>query len=288
MPTNPALFELYNTGDPCELRPHVLLRSNDDDWPLRRFKLEVDGEVVASAISANGRSAACVSGRGVLQVYDLATAVPVAKSVEFEMCGKQYEVATALSPDGSKVAVSHPGFIEVREVGNETILFHDTSFPTDEVMIPIVFSSKDSLVACRSNRNNIEVRTYELEGNRFTDPAGSADGKVRHVALSPNGLYAGCVSNARKVTVWDLSTNAVIAQFDVPGNKDVMALAISPGGNYVAVGYGGEEKRVAMWSREKKAVIWDERCFGVGDIIMPFSADCTTFATRYDIWDMET
>ena len=156
---------------------------------------------------------------------------------------------------------------------------------TNRVRIPIVFTSNDSLVACRSNANQIELRTYELEGNGPTETTYASDGAVTHVALSPDGLYAGCISVARKMTVWDLSTKDVVAQFVVPSNGEVRAWGISSGGNYVAVGYG---RRLEMWSREKNEVIWNEALLVVGDIIMPLSADCTKFTTWKYTLDMET
>ena len=113
----------------------------------------------------------------------------------------------------------------------------------------ITYSPDGSLIAVVGNS------TWLYDANTLAE-VGMIERSARTIAFSPDGqtlASGGWADPDRTVHLWDVSTQERVGGLELPGLKGVTAVALTPDGNTLAVGYGDGD--IALWDMKTQRQI---------------------------------
>ena len=113
----------------------------------------------------------------------------------------------------------------------------------------IAYSSDGSLIAV------VGISTWLYDANTLAE-VGMIERSAHTIAFSPDGQIlasGGWPDPDRTVHLWDVSTQEEVGGLRLPGPRGVIAVAFTPDGNTLAVGYGHGD--IALWDMETQRLI---------------------------------
>ena len=113
----------------------------------------------------------------------------------------------------------------------------------------IAYSPDGSLIAV------VGISTWLYDANTLAE-VGMIERSARTIAFSPDGQIlasGGWPDPDRTVHLWDVSTQEEVGGLRLPGPRGVIAVAFTPDGNTLAVGYGHGD--IALWDMKTQRLI---------------------------------
>lgn len=149
--------------------------------------------------------------------------------------------AFCFSPDGTTLAVSFSGYMELWnvETGEEIQVdyFNERTGDVDA----IAFSADGSMMAAGDDDHQIEI--WDLQ-NKKKHLRLRADGMVFSVAFSPDGKSIVSGDDSGTIKLWNIMTGEVIHTF-VGHSKRVNSVALSPDGTRIVS--GSDDHTIKLW-----------------------------------------
>ncbi|WCD91083.1 hypothetical protein KPP03845_200044 (plasmid) [Streptomyces xanthophaeus] len=241
----------------------------------------------AMAISPDGTWLAAGYGDGTVRIWDTATW----RNTTILTCHDSSVLAVAIAPDGTWLATANrDGVVRIWDTTtgeNTTTLGHSPVWVSW-----VVISPDGTWLATTGGGSTVHI--WEVATGQVTATLADERGRVIAVAISPDGtsLVTATSNNKRDGTVriWDRTTGENTTTLGGPGW--VHSLAMSPDGNWLAIGHG---TAVSIWDTTtgRSAAPLNDRRGWVNSVA--FSPDGTWLATGHidddnvvRIWDRVT
>ena len=233
-----------------------LWRSSSGDQIASFLGTPVDGVVASLAFSPDGKRLFAGARNGEARVWD----VPTLAGELLRQTPHPYS-SIALSPDGSRMAIKHPGAVEIWDaVSGEQVLSWKTASE------PYCYGDLCYL----SPYLNYDSVAYSLDGSRIA--AGLRDGSigiwdarsgaaiqtlrghetaVTAITFDPDGAHLASGAWDRTAIVWDLRSGKPVNRMKVAAS--VVSLAFNPVGDRLLIACGNvahpanSDSLVALW-----------------------------------------
>jgi len=201
--------------------------------------------LLGTALSTDGNRAALVDAKGVLHVWDPATAKVWCRISEPPVGEDQAD----FSPDGNLLVVKHvDNVMRLWDTVTGKMRYSLPQFGTTRFPHPQAFSPDGRVLATApSSQDKSVIRLWETAtGKELGKVAWQDSSSPSCLAFSPAGTYLVAAHNARGpdtmvrtddigLRLWDLATSRELRRFNTPGG-DIRAVVISPDGKTLAAG----------------------------------------------------
>jgi len=147
--------------------------------------------------------------------------------------------AIALSPDGQKLAVAHPGRIVLLDAATAEII---QKLTRQETKVDWLSFSDDGRTLATANEDGA-IQIWDLVNGQVARTIAGA-GRITALCFAPAGRILASASEDGSVSLWDLQTGALSLQVR-KHSAAVNAIAFSAGGNLMAT--GGDDRTVIIW-----------------------------------------
>jgi WD40 repeat protein len=187
------------------------------------------------AFSPDGSRLAGGSPGGKLLVWKLGGGDPAPRTVP----GVGIMTALAFSPQGDRLAIGGEGFVQLWDLGNESLrlLNHD---PKNRRVTALAFGPSPSRLATGWGQG--PVRVFRLDDPELPmDKAPTLEAPVTALAFSPDGEWLAMTDGNGKAGLWRNGLDKPLANRD----PKVRALAFSSDGRWLTG--GGEEGLLQVW-----------------------------------------
>jgi WD40 repeat protein/serine/threonine protein kinase len=187
--------------------------------------------VVSLAFSRDGRHLVSGTRRGEGVVWD----VPTFGGTVLHRTAEHIS-ASVLSPDGSRMVITHGQTIKVLEIssGEVTLSWQIEANPTDPQRA-LAISPDGELLA--SGWGDRVVRIWNLSNGRVLAALSGHSGRITSIDWSPDGRQVISGSLDSTARIWEVESKRAVAEVTLQDPARVVAY--SPDGRWFAIGSGG-------------------------------------------------
>jgi WD40 repeat protein len=224
---------------------------------LAKFKAGANrGAALTSALSPDGRLAACADEEGLVRLWDVATR----RELRQLQWPKKTAARLLFSPNSLKLAGTFNDEIRLWDVASGKRLRKYEGH--DGEVTGLAFSPDSARLASAGADGT--VRLWEMESEEEVRTISSGDGALSAVAFSPDGALLAAGGTMGQVHVWELPTGDVPRQFGARGSV-VTSITFSPdGGTLVAATSDG---LIRFWDKatgkERLPAQWIDKVLAV-------------------------
>lgn len=241
---------------------------------------EGDEAGVMVDLSADGATAAEVTGTGSVRLWDVASS-----EKRFVPASGGPITALALSPDGHTVAIGRAEKIQLLNAATREQL---RMLEGHRANIKYLAFSTDGRALATAGEDGT-IQTWDLANGQVTKTM-SLGGKITALRFAPANRILASASEDGSVSLWDLQTGALSLQLK-KHSRAVNAIAFSPDGNLMAT--GGDDRTVIIWEAATGKARRTLRGQDLTVTSLAFSPDGTLLASgggnaAVVLWDVRT
>ena len=222
---------------------NVILWNLANGKPQRLFKTDSQAaRPTSAATSPDGRLAVTAMSDGIAVIWDAASGQELRR-----LRRHRGGMAAALFTPDSKRVITAGGDDAIRIWDAATARTIDTLATGFTGVCDIALSKDGNRLLSLAEDGTLTV--WDLTTNKQT-VEWKAPGKVRNIALAPDGKWVASVDG--KLSIWDTDTGKLVKTLEHDG-KDASTVVISPDGKQIVS--GGLDGRIYLWDRETSDLI---------------------------------
>jgi len=150
-------------------------------------------------------------------------------------------IAISVSKNGQLAAsADKDGQIDVWDLSSWTAIMTLSDPGNTKSLLTLAFSNDSKLLATAGKSDRVVI--WDLATRQQTQVLSLQD-TVAFLAFLPSGNSIAIGTRKARVVIWNYKTNKTV---EIKTEKDVLALAVSPDGKFIAS--GGQDKNVTLWN----------------------------------------
>jgi len=211
---------------------NITIFNTSDGKPM--FVLAGNVAQTLSKLSTDGKLLATAGEDGRVQIWDVPS-----QRLRFSLgLNEDHVNALAFSPDATALAVGGSKGLLVlsTESGKEL-----RSFPSQSSVSSLTFGRDGKLLAAGATDGTATIHNLQKK----PDLVFKSTSVISSIAISPDMKYLATGNSEGLLELWDLATQAPVAQ--VPVHEAVAALAFSPDGKWIGAGGFGLDPTAKIW-----------------------------------------